>query len=164
MKQFVKLAPMVILLIFIMLSCSSVEEVTLQHPFLSQLSNTECLSSKDIDLSQSSDESSNGSFEMVLVGDVAKCKFTSLEYPCDFGKVNVRVIYHEDVLIIVEYPSSDNADCRCEIDASFLIENFSQQDFTLKIYRGDAKGIFNPNMPKYDGKIYLHDNKITIPY
>ena len=28
MKQFIKLAPMVILLIFIMLSCSSVEEVT----------------------------------------------------------------------------------------------------------------------------------------
>lgn len=79
MKQFIKLAPMVILMIFIMLSCSSVEEVTLQHPFLSQLSNTECLSSKDIDLSQSYDESSNGSFEMVLVGNVAKCRYCFFE-------------------------------------------------------------------------------------
>lgn len=110
-----------ILLIFTLSSCSSAEDIALQHPYLSQLNNTECLNSKDIDFSQSRSEDSNGSFEMVFDGNTAKCKFTSLEYPCDFEKVNVNVFYSEGVLTIVEYPSSDKVDCRCEIDASFLI-------------------------------------------
>lgn len=54
-----------ILLIFILSSCSSAEDITLQHPYLSQLNNTECLNSKDIDFSQSRSEDSNGSFKLL---------------------------------------------------------------------------------------------------
>ncbi len=164
MKQLTKLPFMTILLIPIMLSCSSVEEAALQHPYLSQLSNTECVNSKDIDVSQISDKSRNTSFEMIFFGDVAKCKFTSLEYPCDFGKVNVKVIYNEGVLTIVEYPSSDYADCRCEIDATFLIEKIPQQDFILKIYRGDVNGIFNSESPLCDEKIKYSSERVFIEY
>lgn len=153
-----------IMLIFMLSSCSSVEDITLQHPYLSQLTNTECLNSKDIDYSQSRSDDSNGSFEMVFEGNTAKCKFTSLEYPCDFEKVNVNVFYSEGVLTIVEYPSSDKADCRCEISASFLIENVPQLDFILKIYHGDTTGRFNPDKPLYEGEISLSDGKITFPY
>lgn len=56
----------IIMLIFMLSSCSSVEDITLQHPYLSQLTNTECLNSKDIDYSQSRSDDSNGSFEMAF--------------------------------------------------------------------------------------------------
>lgn len=164
MKSPVNMFFMTTMLIFMLSSCSNVEDMALQHPYLSQLNNTECLNSTDINFSQSRSEDSNGSFEMVLDGNTAKCKFSSLEYPCDFEKVNVNVFYSEGVLTIVEYPSSDKADCRCEISASFLIENVPQQDFILKIYHGDTTGRFNPDTPVYDGKISLSDSKITIPY
>ena len=163
MKSSVNMIVMTIMLIFMLSSCSSVEDMALRHPYLSQLNNTECLNSKDIDFSQSRSEDSNGWFEMVFDGNTAKCKFTSLEYPCDFEKVNVNVFYREGVLTIVEYPSSDKADCRGEVDASFLIENVPQQDFTLKIYHGDTIGRFNPDKSLYDGEISLSDGKITIP-
>ncbi len=164
MKSSDNLPLMAIILILMLSSCSSVEDMALRQPYLSRLSNTECLNSKDIDSSQSRSENCKSSFEMVFDGNIAKCKFISLEYPCDFGKLNVNVFYNEGVLAIVEYPSSDKADCRCEINASFLIENMPQQDFILKIYHGDTDGDFNPQAPKYNGKIALNDGIITIPY
>ena len=51
-------------------------------------------------------------------------------------------------MILIEYPTADKADCRCEIDASFIIENIPQNDFILKIYHGDTHGNYNIDNPK----------------
>lgn len=64
MKSPVNMLVMTIMLIFMLSSCSSVEDMALQHPYLSQLNNTECLNSKDIDFSQSRSEASNGSLKL----------------------------------------------------------------------------------------------------
>ena len=103
-------------------SCSSMEEATIQNPYISNLGNTGCLSHWDTDNAESRSEVNNGMFEMIFDGEDAKCKFTSLEYPCDYEQVNVKITYNEGIMIIIEYPSSDKADCRCEIDASFYPE------------------------------------------
>lgn len=164
MKHVIKLSLMAIMLVFTMLSCSSVEEVALQQPYLSQLSNTECLNDKDLDFTQSRSENRNGSFEMIFVDDIVKCKFTALEYPCDFWKVNVKVFFNDGVLTIVEYPSFDNADCLCEVDATFLIGKIPQQDFILKIYHGDINGNFNIETPKFSGRVRAKDGLFSTPY
>ena len=145
-------------------SCSSMEEAAIQNPYISNLGNTGCLSHWDTDNAESRSEVNNGTFEMIFDGEDAKCKFTSLEYPCDYEQVNVKITYNEGIMIIIEYPSSDKADCRCEIDASFTIENMPKNDFILKIYHGDTQGNYDNASPKYEGLINQTDCKILIPY
>lgn len=145
-------------------SCSSMEDVAIQNPYISNLGNTGCLSHWDTDIAESRGEINNGTFEMIFEEKVAKCKFTSLEYPCDYEQVNVKITYNEGIMIIIEYPSSDKADCRCEIDASFTIENVPQNDFILRIYHGDTQGNYNNTALKYEGRINQTDCKILIPY
>lgn len=67
-------------------------------------------------------------------------------------------------MTIVEYPSSDTADCRCEIDATFTIENIPHNEFVLKIYHGDTNGNYNKTALKYEGRINPAEGKIMIPY
>lgn len=141
--------PMATVAVLLMNSCSTTEDTLARFPNISGLANTDCLSHVDIDNEFSRSSEATGLFEMTMNGTIAHCKFSSLDYPCDFKKLNVDIIYHENILTIVEYPSSDKADCRCEISATFLIENMPQQDFILRIYHGDTTGNFNPNTPKY---------------
>lgn len=145
-------------------SCSSMEDVALQNPYISNLENTGCQSHWDTDNAESRSEVNKGSFEMLFEGRVAKCKFTSLDYPYDYEQVNVKIAYNEGGIILIEYPTSDKADCRCEIDASFTIENIPQNDFILKIYHGDTKGNYNNATPKYEGRANHTNGKIIIPY
>lgn len=152
-----------IIAILTLSACSSVEDITYNYPYISNLTNTECLSSHTDTYNRDSD-TGNGTFEMTLKERTGICRFTSLDYPCDFGKVNIKVSYADGVLKIVEYPSSDNADCRCETDASFIIENIPDNDFILKIYHADMNGKFNENNPTYTGKVNLVDGGLSIPY
>lgn len=145
-------------------SCSSMEDVALQNPYISNLENTGCQSHWDTDNAESRSEVNNSTFEMIFEEKVAQCKFISLEYPCDYGQVNVKITYNEGIMIIIEYPSSDKADCRCEIDASFTIENMPKNDLILKIYHGDTQGNYDSASPKYEGLINKTDCKILIPY
>ena len=151
--------------IFIALnSCSSMEDIAVQYPYISNLINTDCLSHRDIEDTENRSENNNGTFEMIFEGQIAKCKFTSLDYPCDYEQVNVKIAYNEGGMILIEYPTADKADCRCEIDASFIIENISQNDFILKIYHGDTHGNYNIDNLKYEGRINQTEGKIVIPY
>ena len=113
-------------------SCSSMEDIALQNPYISNVEDTGCLSHWDTDNAEGRSEVNNGTFEMIFDGKDAKCKFTSLEYPCDYEQVNVKITYNEGIMIIIEYPSSDKADCRCEIDASFTIENMPKNDLNFE--------------------------------
>ena len=145
-------------------SCSSMEDVALQNPYISHLVNTGCLSHWDTDNAESRSEVTKGSFEMLFEEQVAKCKFSSLDYPCDYKQVNVKITYNNRTMTIIEYPSSDTADCRCEIDASFTIENIPQNEFILKIYHGNTKGNFDNETPRFEGVVNKTDGKIIIPY
>lgn len=145
-------------------SCSSMEDAVIQNPYISNLANTGCISHWDSDNTESRSEDNNGSFEMLFDGPLSRCKFTSLEYPCDYEQVNVKVSYNDGTMTIVEYPSSDTADCRCEIDATFTIENMPQNNFILKIYHGDTNVNYNKTTPKYEGRINPAEDKIMIPY
>lgn len=162
MKHFFYSPIGVILPILALTSCSSVEDMALQPSYISQLNDTGCLSNNDF--LQSRSDYNFGSFEMEFNGSTAKCKFTSLLYPCDFGRVNVNVISGEGMLTIVEYPSSDKANCLCEVNASFLIENIPQQDFILTIYHACPNGAYNPDQPMYQGLVSLSQGKVTIGY
>ncbi len=145
-------------------SCSSTEDAVIQNPYISNLGNTGCISHWDTDNAESRSEVNKCSFEMLFEGQVTRCKFTSLVYPCDYEQVNVKVTYTDGTMTIVEYPSSDTADCRCEIDANFTIENMPQNIFILKIYNGDTNGNYNKTTPKYEGRINPADGKIRILY
>lgn len=145
-------------------SCSSTEDLNIKYPYPYMLSNTECLSNINTEYTQNKTDDNNGIFEIILDGSTARCRFISLEYPCDFGKVNINIIYNDGVLTIVEYPSSDKADCHCEIDAMFSILNMPDKDFILKIYHGDITGSYNKKSPQYEGKITINNHAITIPY
>ena len=145
-------------------SCSSMEDTFIQNPYISNLENTGCISHWDTDNAESRSDVNKGSFEMLFEGQVTRCKFTSLVYPCDYEQVNVKVTYTDGTMTIVEYPSSDTADCRCNLDASFTIENIPQNEFVLKIYHCDTNGNYNKTTPKYEGRINPIEGKIMIPY
>lgn len=162
MKHFFYLPIGAILPILALASCSSAEEMALQPSYISQLNDTGCLNNSDF--LQSRSDYNFSSFEMEFDGNKAKCKFKSLIYPCDFGRVNVNVISSEGMLTIVEYPSSDKANCLCEVNASFLIENIPQQDFILTIYHAGPNGMYNPAQPMYQGKVAPSQGKVTIGY
>lgn len=140
------------------------EDIAIQNPYISNLGNTGCLSHWNADNAESRREVNQGSFEMLFEGQIAKCKFTSLDYPCDYEQVNVKIAYNEEVMTIIEYPNSDKADCRCEIDASFTIENMPQNDFILKIYHGDTEGNYDVDNPRYVGYVNISNNKISFQY
>lgn len=72
-------------------SCSSMEDIAIQYPYISNLGNTGCMSHWDTDNAESRSEVNKGSFEMLFEEQVAKCKFTSLDYPCDYEQVNVKI-------------------------------------------------------------------------
>ena len=74
-----------------MSSCSSTEDVTARYPYISSLANTNCLSHIDTDSEFSRGSDATGIFEMTVNGTTAHCKFTSLDYPCDFEKVNISL-------------------------------------------------------------------------
>ena len=163
MKYDIIIKMITVTVILALTACSSVDDITSNYPYISKLTNTECIKAFTHN-SEIDSDTDHGTFKMTLEGTPAKCKFTSLYYPCDFGKVNIKVSYKEGVLSIVEYPSSDKADCRCETDATFIVENIPYGDFILKIYHGDINGKFNEDSPKYIGKIELVDVGLSIPY
>lgn len=164
MKQLIIQLTAIILVSIVSSSCSSMEDAVIQNPYISNLENTGCISHWDTDNAESRSEVNKGSFEMLFEGQITRCKFTSLEYPCDYEQVNVKVTYNDGIITIIEYPSSDTADCRCNIDATFNIENMPQNDFILKIYHGNTEGNYDNTTPKYEGRINQTDSKIIIPY
>lgn len=164
MKQLIIQLIAIILVSIVSNSCSSMEDAVIQNPYISNLENTGCISHWDTDNAESLSEVNKGSFEMLFEGHITRCKFTSLEYPCDYEQVNVKVTYNDGTITIIEYPSSDTADCRCNIDAIFNIENMPQNDFILKIYHGNTEGNYDNATPKYEGRINQTDGKIIIPY
>lgn len=145
-------------------SCSSTEDVVTRTPYVANLCNTDCLSVPESDGIETYSKESVSSFEMNFEGTSANCNFISLDYPCDFDKVNIIVTYSYGTMIIVEYPSSDMADCRCETDASFTIENIPENDFLLKIYHGNPSGDFDELNPKFSGRIVIANGGIKTPY
>lgn len=145
-------------------SCSSTEDTIVKQPYLSNLNDTGCLDHLSAPALQTRGFDAETTFEMVFEGSTARCKFTALEYSCDFEKVNVDVTYEDGVMTIVEYPSSDMADCICETDATFIIQDMPTEDFILKIYRGTTTGEFNPDQPIYSGVVRIKNGSFTIPY
>lgn len=149
-----------VMLIMTLSSCTSVEDVAHGYPYVSELEHTGCLTHM-VDVATDGDR---GRFEMIKDGGKARCRFTSLDYPCDFGMVNVRVTYDSGVLTVVEYPSHDNADCRCETEASFVIENVPEGDLMLRIYHGDTSGRYDVGTPGYSGRIEFAGGRMSVPY
>lgn len=150
----------------IVISCSSMDDISMKYPTISAIKNTECECPTIFDAIPIDNQDDNDGciFKMTKEGSTAKCTFISLQYPCDFGHVNIEVAYENNIMTIVEYPSSDLADCRCKIDVSFSLENMPQQDFLLKIYRGNTDGQYNANYPKCIKKISFYDNQIELSY
>lgn len=142
-------------------SCSSTEDLASRFPYLSQIENTECLNSRAID-----DDTNGGrtTFAMRISGTFAECCFKGLAYPCDFRNVNVEVSYHDGIMTIIEYPSSDMADCLCEVDASFVIEDFPADRFILKIYRGNTKGHYDKVNPILTQVVDPKKGYLKFPY
>lgn len=149
------LPPVCTIILFVLASCSTIDDIVTATPYQQELKNSECLSSfYDTDSRNGDqDNTEHGLFQMWYGADLStvRCKFSSLEYPCDFEKVNIKILFSENTLTIIEYPSSDNADCRCLVDAEFTINNLPSGDFVLKIYRGDTSGNYNPDKPTLVG-------------
>ena len=97
-------------------------------------------------------------FSICLEGNVAKCKFEDLIYACDFPPANVDLTTEGNNIYIVEYPSSDMADCLCTADVSFDIMNIESGEYCLYIYRGNEKGEHGDN-PRLKQTIVLKQNE-----
>ena len=152
-----KIIAIIMIIATMAVSCSSVEDLTCKYPSVNHLENTGCKTHEseiaDFDASESDSDFEHGTIQ-IWCGDIPMkmiCRFNSLQYPCDFGKVNIQVSYTDKTLTIVEFPSSDQADCLCEVDASFVIENLPDEDFMIKVYHGDTFGNYNANKPNFVG-------------
>ncbi|MDE6231335.1 MAG: hypothetical protein K2M37_06915 [Muribaculaceae bacterium] len=143
-------------------ACSSSEDLIPSSPHLSQLQNTGCLDSGFGDFETENDDFST--FEMKIEGKTAECFFNSLKYPCDFENVNVIVTYENETMTIIEYPSSDLADCICDVDVSFQIEDLPEGNFILKIFRANTNGEYNKDYPKLTETINVKDGSYNFPY
>lgn len=142
-------------------SCSSTENLTSHYPYLSHLSNTECLNSRAINDEESNDGDTY--FEMKITGNTAECLFKSLMYPCDFEKVIVDVTYNDGIMTIVVYPASGGmADCLCEVDTNFNIEELPEGSFILKIYVGNAEGKYNKDYPIITETIKVENGTVKL--
>ncbi len=145
------------LMLITLSSCSGTEELV-SKPYLSDLNHTGCLNTR------SSLDFEECTFEMIISGNTADCFFKSLEYPCDFEKVNIDFSYNEDTLTVVEYPSSNAANCLCNVDASFRIEDLPKGNIILKIYSADTKGQYNKEKPVLTEMIEVKNGTVRFPY
>lgn len=152
-----KIIAIIMIIATISVSCSSVEELTSKYPSVNHLDNTGC-KTHELEIANSDASGFDADFEhgtiQIWCGDIPMkviCRFNSLQYPCDFGKVNINVSYSDKTLTIVEFPSSDQADCLCAVDASFVIENLPDEDFIIKVYHGDTFGNYNADKPNFIG-------------
>lgn len=149
-------------LLITLMSCSTTESLTPNYPYLSQLANTPCLNSKASGLEYVIDNSTT--FEMKITDTTAECVFKSLQYPCDFEKVNVDISYDNGTITVIEYPSSDLADCLCEVDATFTIEDIPRNSFILKIYRANTQGEYDPDKPTLEKLIEVKNCFLLFQY
>lgn len=101
---------------------------------------------------------------MKITGNTAECVFKSLQYPCDFEKVNVEVSSNNRTIKVIEYPSSDLADCLCEVDATFNIEDLPGDSFILKIYRANTQGEYDPEKPTLEKVIEVNNCFLLFQY
>ena len=172
----------VLLLIACLSSCSTVEDFVQEEeiekenepiiPNISNLLMSKCLALSDLDFmevlgedEEIEDMEDGGYFEMVINGKSAKCKFGSQTVSCELP-FKFNVFYKDGTLVIVVYPVAEAwANCICEHDYSFSIENIPQKDFMLKIYKGKNKtGEYDENKPSYTGKVVLADGGLKIPF
>lgn len=169
MRNLIKQASTAILSVLLLASCSSSEDNAIEttvSPTVALLSDAGCLNGRsDMNAASRADEADGCTFEMALDGTVAQCKFTNLVYDCNYGKVNVKVSFKDNVLSIVEYPSDEGVDCLCRTNAEFTINDIPDKDFTLKIYAGEtATGKYNAANPRYAGRVVVKDGGIKVAY
>lgn len=76
MKHFIKLQIITIALVLALTSCSSIEEVISKNPYLSQITNTECLGIADTDAPQNRGNGTHGSFICYKVAQrLFRCRY-----------------------------------------------------------------------------------------
>lgn len=167
--QFIVFSVITSLIVVPLASCSSSEDLLACNPSITQLTSSGCLITNSGLNDRLDDEGAdklfcNTTFEMRITRNDAECSFKSLEYPCDFEKVNVEVFFEDKTLTIIEYPSSDMADCRCKVDANFNIKNIPSDSFELKIYHGNTNGEYNKNLPKLLEVVHVMNGSVIFPY
>lgn len=124
----------------------SEEEQPLSEAYIASLMDSGCKKEIfDNYESKAWDNETQTMFSICLEGNVAKCKFEDLVYACDFPPANVDLTTEGNNIYIVEYPSSDMADCLCTADVSFDIMNIESGEYCLYIYRGNEKGEHGDN-------------------
>ena len=144
-----------------MASCSTEEpeEQPLSEAYIASLMDSGCKEDVfDNYESKTWDNETQTMFSICLEGNVAKCKFENLIYACDFPPANVDLTTEGNNIYIVEYPSSDMADCLCTADVSFDIMNIESGEYCLYIYRGNEKGEHGDN-PRLKQTIVLKQNE-----
>lgn len=169
MRNLIKQTSTAILSVLLLASCSSSEDNVIENtinPTVSLLTDTGCLENRsDLGAASRADEADGCTFAMTLDGTVAHCKFTDLVYDCNYGKVNVKVSFKDNVLSIVEYPTEDGVDCLCRTNAEFTINDIPDKDFTLKIFAGQTgTGKYNAENPAYSGRVIVKDGGIKVEY
>ena len=97
---------------------------------------------------------------ILLTDSGAECHFQNLTHVCDFSNIRVEVdIEGQDLSIreYAEYESEAVADCYCQLDASFFIENLKEGVYNLSIYNSKSTSA----RPYYEGKLNLVEGKET---
>lgn len=172
MQKIYKLLSIIMLLVC-MSSCSTTEEFVKDEtdseevnpivPVIKNLLISECLGHPDIDFIEKYGTNDNDYFEMKIDGSVAKCKFAKMAAECSW-RLKVNASIKDNTLTIIAYcPNKHLADCECELESTFTIENIPEEDFRLKIYIGKrVTGEYDESRLFYDGKVVVADGALKV--
>lgn len=95
---------------------------------------------------------------ILLTDSGAECHFQNLTHVCGYSNIRVEVdIEGQDLSIreYAEYESEAVADCYCQLDASFFIEDLKEGVYNLSIYNSKSTSA----RPYYEGKLNLDEGK-----
>lgn len=98
-----------------------------------------------------------------LTDSGAVCSFLNLNHTCAFNNIHVEVDLKDSHLSIreyAEYEGEEEADCICQLDASFFIKNLEEGDYNLSIYNSnnvDARPYYKGmlNLTRDDSLIFV---------
>ena len=96
---------------------------------------------------------------ILLTDSGAECYFQNLTHVCSFSNIRVEVDIEEQNLSIREYAEYENeeimADCYCQLDESFFIEDFKEGVYNILIYNSKSASA----QPYYEGTLNLVGGK-----
>ncbi len=144
-------------------SCST-EETTVKDLTVTQVSNTPCKGSWDVKMTRSADDSDDKTTIGfgALTKQTVKCTLENVAGNCDLDKIYVGGALQDGTIVIYVYKTKETmADCYCDYDVSFDLNNVEAGRYPIEVHRAESLQKVNANNLVYAGSITLSKNTTT---